>query len=86
MLEDPVILEIAAAHDKTAAQVALRWLIQQPDIGIVPRALEFSEIEENIGIIEFTLSAAEMDRIGELRHRNMRIINPQVRAPVWDDA
>ena len=66
-------------------KVALRWLIQQPDIGIVPRALEISEIEENIGIIEFTLSAAEMDRIGELRHRNLRIISPQVRAPVWDE-
>ena len=85
MLDDPVILDIAAAHEKTAAQIALRWLIQQPDIGIVPRALEHSEIEENIGIIEFTLTEAEMDRIGELRHRNMRIINPQVRAPVWDE-
>ncbi|MBT3810947.1 MAG: aldo/keto reductase [Rhodospirillaceae bacterium] len=85
MLDDPVILDIAAAHNKTAAQVALRWLIQQPDVGIVPRALEFSEIEENIGIYEFTLSDADMDRIGQLKARNLRVIDPEVRRPVWDE-
>lgn len=86
MLDDPVIAEIAAAHDRTTAQIALRWLIQQPGVGIVPRALEFSEIEENIEICAFELSDAEMERIGQLRHRNLRIIDPEVRRPVWDEA
>jgi len=86
MLDDPVILEIAAAHGKTAAQVALRWTVQQPGIGVVPRALELSEIEENIGIFEFALTDAEMDRIGQLKARNLRVIDPEVRRPVWDES
>ncbi len=84
VLQDPVIQEIAKGHGKTAAQVALKWLIQQPDIGVVPRALEFSEIEENIDIFDFELSKDEMNRISKLRDKNVRVVDPEVRRPVWD--
>ena len=84
LLDDPVINEIASAHDKTAAQVALRFLVQQPQIAVVPRALEFSEIEEDISLFDFQLNDEEMERIGALRNRNVRIVDPQVRRPVWD--
>jgi diketogulonate reductase-like aldo/keto reductase len=86
MLDDPVIVEIAAGHAKTPAQVALRWTVQQPGIGVVPRALEFSEIEENIGIFDFALSDAEMGRIDQLKEKNLRVIDPEVRRPVWDES
>ena len=79
-----MITAVAAAHGKTAAQVALRWLIQQPQVAVVPRALSFSEIEENIGLFDFTLSDDEMARIGALRDRNQRLVDPEVRRPVWD--
>ncbi len=84
VLKDPVIQKIAKAHGKTAAQVALKWLIQQPDVSVVPRALEFSEIEENIDIFDFELSQDEMNQISALRDKNVRIVNPDVRRPVWD--
>ncbi|HCP01644.1 MAG: 2,5-didehydrogluconate reductase [Alphaproteobacteria bacterium] len=84
MLEDPVIRDIANAHGKTTAQVALRWSVQQPNIGVVPRALTLSEIEDNIDIFDFTLSPEEMDRVGALRTKNLRVINPEVRRPLWD--
>lgn len=84
LLDDPVINEIATAHGKTAAQVALRWLIQQPQIAVVPRALEPSEIDEDIDLFDFELSRDEMDRVGALRDRNMRVVDPEVRRPVWD--
>jgi len=84
VLKDPVIQKIANTHGKTAAQVALKWLIQQPDIGVVPRALEFSEIEENIDIFDFELSQDEMNQISALRDKNLRIVSPEVRRPVWD--
>jgi len=84
LLSDPVIGEIAESHGKSAAQVALKWLIQQPDIVVVPRALEFSQIEENIDIFDFELDDDEMDRISALRDRNRRIVDPAVRRPVWD--
>jgi diketogulonate reductase-like aldo/keto reductase len=84
VLKDPVIQKIAKAHGKTAAQVALKWLIQQLDVSVVPRALEFSEIEENIDIFDFELSQDEMNQISALRDKNVRIVNPDVRRPVWD--
>ncbi len=84
VLKDPVIQKIAKAHGKTAAQVALKWLIQQPDVSVVPRALEFSEIEENIDIFDFELSQDEMNQISALRDKNVRIVSPEVRRPVWD--
>ena len=85
LLDDPVINEIAAAHGKTAAQVALRWLVQQPQLVVVPRALEFNEIEEDIDLFDFALSDEEMGRIGALRRRNLRVVDPEVRRPVWDE-
>jgi diketogulonate reductase-like aldo/keto reductase len=84
LLEDPVIGEIARGHRKTPAQVALRWLIQQPHVTVVPRALNEREIEENIALFDFTLTADEMARIGALGDRNVRVVDPEVRRPVWD--
>lgn len=85
LLDDPVIVEVAQAHGKTPAQVALRWLVQQPDIAVVPRALTNREIEENIAVFDFALTDEEMGRIGALRDRNLRIVDPEVRRPVWDE-
>ena len=85
LLSDPVITDIAAAHGKSTAQVALRWLIQQPQVAAVPRALEPHEIEEDIDLFDFELSDAEMDRIGALRDKGMRVVDPEVRRPVWDE-
>jgi len=86
MLKDPVILKIATAHGKTAAQIALKWLIQQPDISAVPRGLKFSEIEENIDIFDVELSKDEMNQISALRDKNIRIVQGRGRHPVWDVA
>ena len=85
VLKDPVIQDIAKPHGKTAAQVALKWLVQQPNMVVVPRALEYSEIKENIDIFDFELSENEMNQISGLRDRNHRIVDPTVRRPVWDE-
>ncbi len=85
VLEDAVLREIAISHDKTTAQIALKWLIQQPDLVVVPRALDLSQIQENIDLFNFELSPIEMSRISSLRDRNLRIVDPSVRRPVWDE-
>jgi len=85
ILSDPVLCEIARTHGKTAAQVALRWLVQQPMVAVVPRALQVTEIEENIDLFDFELTGEEMIRIGELRDRNMRVVDPEIRRPAWDE-
>jgi 2,5-diketo-D-gluconate reductase B len=84
LLTDPVIVEVAKAHNKTPAQIALRWLIQQPMVAAVPRALEEAHIKDNLDVFDFTLSGDEMKRISALRSRNLRIANPPQRAPKWD--
>jgi diketogulonate reductase-like aldo/keto reductase len=84
LLDDPVVGEIAKAHGKSAAQICLRWLIQQPMVAAVPRALEEAHIKENLDVFDFSLSEDDMRRISALRSRNIRIADPPERAPKWD--
>jgi len=65
VLDDPVIVEIAAAHDRTPAQVVLRWHIQLGNV-VIPKSVTPSRIEENFQVFDFELSDAEMSRLGEL--------------------
>src|SRR6185312_6399970 len=59
LLEDPVVGEIAKERGKTHAQICLRWLIQQPVIAAVPRALEEQHIVENLDVFNFSLTDDE---------------------------
>lgn len=56
---------IAAAHKKTVAQVALRWLVQR---GVVPivKSANTKRMAENLDIFDFALSDEEMQRISQL--------------------
>jgi diketogulonate reductase-like aldo/keto reductase len=84
LLNDPVITEIAKAHSKSTAQIALRWLIQQPMVAAVPRALDEAQIAEDINVFDFSLSETDMRRLSALRSRKVRIADPPERAPKWD--
>jgi diketogulonate reductase-like aldo/keto reductase len=84
LLDDPVIGEIAKTRGKTHAQICLRWLVQQPMVAAVPRALEEPHIVENLDVFDFSLTDEEMQRISALRKKNIRIADPPERAPKWD--
>jgi diketogulonate reductase-like aldo/keto reductase len=84
LLDEPVIGEIAKARGKAPAQICLRWLIQQPMVAAVPRALEERHIAENLDVFDFSLTDDEMRRISALRKRHIRIADPPERAPKWD--
>jgi diketogulonate reductase-like aldo/keto reductase len=84
LLDDPIVGEIAKVRGKSIAQICLRWLIQQPMVAAVPRALEEAHIAENFDVFDFSLSEEEMRRISALRSRNIRIADPPERAPKWD--
>ena len=84
LFTDTVVNEIAKTHNKTAAQICLRWLVQQPGVAAVPRALEERHIVENLDIFDFMLSDDEMRRLSALRKRQIRIADPPERAPKWD--
>jgi len=84
LLTDPVVGAIAKAHGKTPAQICLRWLIQQPIVAAVPRALEEAHIEQNLDVFDFTLTDDEMKKLFALRSKKVRIADPPERAPKWD--
>ena len=60
--ENDVILDLAKAHGKTAAQIILRWHLQDGYIAI-PGSSDPDHIAENYDIFGFELSEDEMDRI-----------------------
>jgi 2,5-diketo-D-gluconate reductase A len=64
-LEDPTIGGIAAAHGKTAAQVMLRWHVQQGR-QVIPKSVTPSRIAENFDIFDFELTADELAAIDAL--------------------
>ena len=59
--------EIGERYGKTAAQVALRWLVQQELVSAIPKASTPEHIRENIDVFDFELTAEEMERIFDLQ-------------------
>ncbi|WP_042349211.1 aldo/keto reductase [Bacillus massiliigorillae] len=76
LLEHPVLEEIAETHNKSVAQVILRWDIQN-NIITIPKSIKAHRIQENGEIFDFELSANEMARINAL-NKNERVgSNPE---------
>jgi 2,5-diketo-D-gluconate reductase B len=69
-----LLARIGAAHGKTAAQVSLRFLVQQ-EIAAIPRTSKEQRLAENAAIFDFALSAAEMKEIAALTHRDGRVVD-----------
>ena len=82
VLRDRVLEEIAEAHDRTPAQVALRWLLDQPQVAAVPKASSREHRAANLDVFDFELTDDERGRIAALE-RGHRTINPPW-APDWD--
>ncbi|RVQ61492.1 aldo/keto reductase [Sinorhizobium meliloti] len=81
---DPLLTEIGGRHGKTAAQVALRWLVQQQDVIVLSKTATEARLKENFAIFDFALTRQEMAAVRELARPNGRIVNPQGLAPEWD--
>ena len=62
---DATLAEIGAARNKSAAQVALRWLVQRQIVAI-PKASSEAHLRENMNIFSWTLAEEEMQRIDRL--------------------
>jgi len=54
---------IGNRYGKTPAQVAIRWLVQQPLVSAIPKAGRRSHIAENLDVFDYELSPDEMRRI-----------------------
>ena len=80
--DNKVLDKIGKAHGKTAAQVCLRWLVQQ-GIVVIPRTSRVERLKENFALFDFELSDAEMRVIAGLSHRSERIVDWSW-SPSWD--
>ena len=60
-----VLTAIAVKHQKTVAQVILRWLLQR-EVVAIPKSVRKARIEENFDIFDFELSAEDMEIIATL--------------------
>lgn len=65
ILEEPVVSELAEKHGKTAAQIIMRWHVQQGNI-VIPGSKTPSHIADNIDIFDFELSDEDMEAMAAL--------------------
>lgn len=86
VIGDPAIQAIAARHGRTEAQVALRWLVQQPGVVALSKTVSEARAAANQAIFDFALSAEEMAAIHALARSDGRLVSPDGLAPVWDAA
>ncbi len=71
---DAVLSRIGKAHGKTAAQICLRYLVQQ-NLIVIPKTSQSARLKENAAIFDFELTAAEMKEIAKLASPNGNIVS-----------
>lgn len=81
VLTEPLIQQIAAQHQVTAAQVALAWSLQQGFV-VIPSSTKKVNLAQNLAVLELKLTAENMSALAGL-DRNERLANPNF-APDWD--
>jgi 2,5-diketo-D-gluconate reductase B len=82
VLADPVLVQIAARHEATVAQVALAWALQL-GYAVIPSSTKRKNLASNLLARELKLDDEDMALIAAL-DRNGREVNPDGLAPVWD--
>ncbi len=79
---DRALLRIGDRYRKTAAQVCLRWLVQQ-NVAAIPRTSKLERLSENIEIFDFELSEEDMQEISGMGSAAGRLTDYSF-APKWD--
>jgi 2,5-diketo-D-gluconate reductase B len=79
---DETLTEIGEVHGKTAGQVALRWLLDQPGVSPIPKASSHERRVENFEVFDFALTDEERERIDALP-KDDRQIDPDF-GPDWE--
>jgi 2,5-diketo-D-gluconate reductase A len=81
LLENEKLKVIAEAHQKTVAQVILRWHLQE-GFCVIPKSVTPSRIEENFDVFDFKLSEDEMDIVRSLDTGKRLFFDPK--DPAWE--
>jgi 2,5-diketo-D-gluconate reductase B len=80
--DDPVLSEIGRKHNATAAQIALKWLLDQPGVAAIPKASRPLSQQANLDALKVMLDNDDRRKIAALP-KDGRCVNPGF-APVWD--
>jgi 2,5-diketo-D-gluconate reductase A len=72
LFRDQTIAELARKHGRTAAQIVLRWHLDNGLI-VIPKSVTPSRIRENIDLFDFRLDEEDMARIDRLDDQNGRV-------------
>lgn len=83
VVDDETLNAIGQAHGKSGAQVALRWLLDHPQVVALPRTSSHRNRVANFEVFDFELSEEERGRIEQLARPHGRKIDPSW-APDWD--
>ena len=79
---DETLMAIGRKHGATAAQVALKWLLDQDDVVAIPKASRGESQQANLGALHVGLDDEDIKAIAGLP-KNKRFVNPGF-APAWD--
>ncbi|WP_251341409.1 aldo/keto reductase [Haloplanus halophilus] len=63
VLDDEVLAAVGRTYGKTAAQVAIRWVVQHEGVRAIPKATGRDHLRANLDVFDFELTEAEMERI-----------------------
>ncbi|SDC69199.1 Aldo/keto reductase [Paenibacillus sp. CF095] len=80
LFSNEILVSIAEKHNKSVAQVVLRWLVQR-DVVVIPKSVRKERLIENFDIFDFVLSPEEIATISTLDTKEslfMKIDNPEV--------
>lgn len=69
LLSHPLITELAQAHERTPAQILLRWHIQLGNV-VIPKSVTPERIRSNFEVFDFELSEEEMARVSALNENH----------------
>jgi 2,5-diketo-D-gluconate reductase A len=65
LFTNPTLAAIGEAHDKSVAQVVLRWLTQR-EVVVIPKSVRPERMAQNLDIFDFELTDQQMKEIGTL--------------------
>ena len=76
MFSNPVLKEIGDNHNKSIAQIILRWLTQR-GVVVLAKTISIDRMKENINVLDFKLTDEEMEKIKVLDKRESSFFNHQ---------
>jgi diketogulonate reductase-like aldo/keto reductase len=63
LLRNPTLKKIAQSHDATPAQIALAWVLRQPDVIAIPKASTEAHVRDNAGSLEIKLTKEDLTNL-----------------------